>query len=204
MLEGFQSDVCHGQKVEFGQLELSGGTVYFPWSSKQVFFPGKSDPDSLRESLSSFSGDNEAIMLNKSHSRADVRDLSAFNSLRQRDVVYDDQSAMLDSSPESSDLDIQILGVEDSDEKMLSYDLWGGDGQEGDDQGSRQESQSRYGFSGAGSGRFEGNILNIDVSGISVSAINSVEGGSAVATSNIIIRPVQIFFNSREVEERLR
>ena len=34
--------------------------------------------------------------------------------------------------------------------------------------------------------------MNIDVSGISVTALNTVEGGSAVATSNIIIRPVQI------------
>ena len=37
-----------------------------------------------------------------------------------------------------------------------------------------------------------GNNLNIDVSGISVSAINTVQGGSAVATSNIMIKPVQI------------
>jgi len=46
--------------------------------------------------------------------------------------------------------------------------------------------------------------MNIDVSGITVSAINTVEGGSAVATSNIIIKPVQIIVCSSEVEEKLR
>jgi hypothetical protein len=37
-----------------------------------------------------------------------------------------------------------------------------------------------------------GNYSNIDVSGIDVKAINTVEGGSAVVTSNIVIEPVQI------------
>ena len=49
-----------------------------------------------------------------------------------------------------------------------------------------------------------GNNLNIDVSGISVSAINTVQGGSAVATSNIIIKPVQIIICPSEVEEKLK
>jgi hypothetical protein len=49
-----------------------------------------------------------------------------------------------------------------------------------------------------------GNYLNIDVSGISVSAINTMEGGNAVATSNIIIKPVQIIYCTPEVEEKLR
>ena len=49
-----------------------------------------------------------------------------------------------------------------------------------------------------------GNNLNIDVSGISVSAVNTVQGGSAVATSNIIIKPVQIIICPSEVEEKLK
>jgi hypothetical protein len=49
-----------------------------------------------------------------------------------------------------------------------------------------------------------GNNLNIEVSGISVSALNTVKGGSAVATSNIIIRPVQIIVSPSEVEEKLK
>ena len=46
--------------------------------------------------------------------------------------------------------------------------------------------------------------MGIDVRDISVRAINTMEGGSAVATSNIIINPVQIIDLSPEVEEKLR
>ena len=48
-----------------------------------------------------------------------------------------------------------------------------------------------------------GNYLGIDVRGISVSAINTMDGGSAVATSNIIINPVQIINLAPEVEVKL-
>ena len=49
-----------------------------------------------------------------------------------------------------------------------------------------------------------GNYMGIDVSGISVQAINTMEGGSATATSNIIIEPVQIIDIAPEVGEKLR
>ena len=49
-----------------------------------------------------------------------------------------------------------------------------------------------------------GNYMNIDVSGINVQAINTVQGGSAVATSNIEIKPVQTINCSPEVEEKLK
>jgi hypothetical protein len=49
-----------------------------------------------------------------------------------------------------------------------------------------------------------GNYLNVEVSGITVNAINTVEGGSAVATSNIVIEPVQTIVYAPEVEEKLR
>ena len=49
-----------------------------------------------------------------------------------------------------------------------------------------------------------GNYLGIDVRGITVSAINTMERGSAVATSNIIINPVQIIDLAPEVEEKLK
>jgi hypothetical protein len=50
------------------------------------------------------------------------------------------------------------------------------------------------------------NSMNIDVSRITVIAMNMVEGGNAVATSNIILNPVQsqgISSSQEEVEERL-
>ena len=49
-----------------------------------------------------------------------------------------------------------------------------------------------------------GNNLDVDVNGVSVSALNTAEGGSAVATSNIIIKPVQIIVCPSEVEEKLK
>jgi hypothetical protein len=49
-----------------------------------------------------------------------------------------------------------------------------------------------------------GNYMNIVVSGVDVRATNTVEGGSAVATSNIIIKPVQIINCPPEVEEKLK
>ena len=59
----------------------------------------------------------------------------------------------------------------------------------------------KYGNLGTESAR---NNLDIEVSGISTKAINTVEGGSAIATSNIIIKPVQIIVCSPEVEEKLK
>jgi hypothetical protein len=48
------------------------------------------------------------------------------------------------------------------------------------------------------------NNMNIDVRGISVRAVNTVPGGKAVATSNIVIKPVQILICPPEVEEKLK
>ena len=48
------------------------------------------------------------------------------------------------------------------------------------------------------------NRLDIRVTGISVRAINTVEGGSATATSNIIIEPVQRIEVSSQAKDKLR
>ncbi len=48
------------------------------------------------------------------------------------------------------------------------------------------------------------NNMNIDVRGIYVRAVNTVPGGNAVATSNIVIKPVQILICPPEVEEKLK
>lgn len=49
-----------------------------------------------------------------------------------------------------------------------------------------------------------GNNMNIDVSEISVCAINTVPGGKATATSNIVVKPVQILVCPSEIEEKLK
>ena len=46
--------------------------------------------------------------------------------------------------------------------------------------------------------------MNIEVSGITVNAINTVEDGSAVATSNIIIKPVQVIDSSSQASEKVQ
>ena len=48
------------------------------------------------------------------------------------------------------------------------------------------------------------NRLDIRVSGVSVRAINTVEGGKATATSNIIIEPVQIIQIPCQAVDKLR
>jgi hypothetical protein len=50
------------------------------------------------------------------------------------------------------------------------------------------------------------NLLDIEVSRITVIAINMVKGGNAVATSDIVLNPVQYlrFSSEAEVEEKLK
>jgi hypothetical protein len=50
------------------------------------------------------------------------------------------------------------------------------------------------------------NLLDIEVSRITVIAINMVKGGNAVATSDIVLNPVQYlgFSSDAEVEEKLK
>ena len=57
---------------------------------------------------------------------------------------------------------------------------------------------------GRGPGGYLENRLDITVKGISVRAINTVEGGKATATSNIIIEPVQIIEVTSQATDKLR
>jgi hypothetical protein len=57
------------------------------------------------------------------------------------------------------------------------------------------------------SANYKMNAMDITVSGITVIAINMVEGGSAVASSDIVLRPVQTLSGSTdnaEVDEKLK
>jgi hypothetical protein len=69
------------------------------------------------------------------------------------------------------------------------------------DPGKTVDNALSSGMTNRGQKSNPGNYLNIDVSGITVSAINTIEGGSAVATSNIILKPVQLIVNSPEIAE---
>lgn len=194
--------VQHQQNSPMGQLELPKETIYFPWASR--------DNLGLKSSVtgitSSCGPSKKEIHMEGASSRQRVEDLKAINSVKERDLVYDDiQRGDVRSGGKSNCMDVQVVGAEGS--------LNGRDhpGFEDDDVEylvdaalTSNPNPSYSGYSASAQGRRMGNNLNIEVSGISVSAINTVEGGSAVANSNIIIKPVQIITSPREVDEKLR
>lgn len=184
-----------------GQLELAGETVFFPWSDQK-----------RRESNHPASGimpssppSKEKISLSGPQSQVQVGDLKAMNSVKERDVVYEDYQQ---GDPEARGLlnsgDIRIVG-QAGQQGAGQKDLMGENIERMVDgalascmnRGSGEKEASVY-------GQNLGNNLNIEVSGISVSAINTAEGGNAVANSNIIIKPVQVIYSPSEVDEKIR
>ncbi|MCX6676503.1 MAG: hypothetical protein NTU95_00980 [Methanothrix sp.] len=167
------------ESIDLGVLKVGADTIYFPWyRQNQLVRPA------LSGSMSASTPKKEEILMNSSNSMANLRDLSAINSLKQRDLHYRDS---LNGDPSYRGLvnaqDISVSGK-------------GNDKLQEDDIGGRELDNSDP--------RRAGNYLSIDVKDISVSAINTVQGGSAVATSNIIIEPVQIIVCPSEVEEKLK
>ena len=145
-----------------------------------------------------FSSSKEKIALNESHSMEQVSGLKAMNAAKERDIIYDgEQHGDPETQGIANFLEVAVTGQEET-KKIFPNENWDDsniDKNEGKDgQMTRRSTQLQP----------VGNNLNIDVSGISVSAINTVQGGSAVATSNIIIKPVQIIICPSEVEEKLK
>ncbi|MDD1752440.1 MAG: hypothetical protein LUQ38_05045 [Methanotrichaceae archaeon] len=154
----------------------------------------------------------EHIAMNNSHPEQQVKNMYALNTNMQRDIIFDDaQSGDAKDKGLKNSLDITINGNVQGQSK--SNDWLDGSS---DDLGienlvdnalsSYQYDDSVYHQSRSGSPAQQrlGNYMNIDVSGINVQAINTVEGGSAVATSNVEIKPVQIINCPPEVEEKLK
>lgn len=178
-----------------GQLKLPSDTICFPWASREVSGLESHRSDIMRRSAPA----KEKILLNASHSKGQVEDLTAMNTVRQRDIVYEEPQS---DTPNS--LDIRVG-------KREGESGWSGRFPEGD---SLEKYVDNALDSGMKKGRYDGqayagaqpqeNYLDIDVSGITVSAINTVEGGSAEATSNIVIKPVQIIVCPCEAEEKLK
>jgi hypothetical protein len=151
----------------------------------------------------------EKIALNESASSEQVSDLTAMNTARERDITYDgEQYKDSDTQIQANSLDIAVSGQEET-KKSFPNENW-------DDSyidlivdsalSTSMENEGKNGQQARISAQSQplGNNLNIDVSGVSVRAINTVQGGSAVATSNIIIKPVQIIICPSEVAEKLR
>jgi hypothetical protein len=117
----------------------------------------------------------EEIVMDSTNSTANVQDLSAMNAQMQRDLTYKD-SQEKDTNQEKlvNSQEISVSGIENDE------------------------------FTDNSKMHNAGNYLSIDVHDISVSAINTMQGGSALATSNIIIEPVQIIVCPPEVGVKLK
>ncbi len=151
----------------------------------------------------------EKIALNESASSEQISELTAMNTARERDIIYNgEQYKDSETQSPANSLDIAVTG-QDETKNFNANENW-------DDSYIDQivDSALNTGMENGGkngqpariSAQSQplGNNLDIDVSGVSVRAINTVQGGSAVATSNIIIKPVQIIICPSEVAEKLR
>ncbi|MGA9097998.1 MAG: hypothetical protein WB392_03610 [Methanotrichaceae archaeon] len=200
-IKEFHSDfVNHKQDTTSGELVLSGDTMYFPWASQQPvtfddsFVMPRSKPT------------KETICMNCTNSEAQLSDLKAMNSVKQRDVTYEDyQRKDQNSKSLVNSMNANVFGGKGKKEAH-SYDLDNNSLEKHIDDAVASAMNKAYGTGADGdSGKSHpGNYMNIDVSGITVSAINTVAGGSAVATSNIIIKPVQVIIYPSEVDEKLK
>lgn len=173
---------------DLGMLKVGADTIHFPWSSRETL-PVRPD---LSGSIST-SAKKEEILMDSSNSTANVRDLSAINSLKQRDLLYRDSL-----NGDSNDLgranyqDVSVSGTgNNKSADTVAKMEWQEDGI-----GGRELDNSDM--------HHAGNYLSVDVHDITVSAINTMQGGSAVATSNIIIEPVQIIVCPSEVDAKLK
>ena len=117
----------------------------------------------------------EEIVMDNNNPTANVKDISAMNSQIQRDVIFKD----------SQKKDPEEQGIVNSQDISVN-------GKENEKEPDNNKMHNA------------GNYLDIDVHDISVSAINTIQGGSAVATSNIIIEPVQIIVCPPEVGIKLK
>ena len=170
------------------------------WAARQ---PHTSNP------LIVYSPLEEKIALNESHSMEQVSDLVVMNGAKEREIIYDgEQNGDPDAQGLTNFLDVSVTGQDEA-KKIWPDKSW-------DDSyidkivnnafnTSMKNEMNNSQISRRGTQlQSLGNNLNIDVSGISVSAINTVPGGSAVATSNIIIKPVQMIICPPDVEEKLK
>ena len=198
--------VSFQEKSTLGQLQLANESITFPWSSRKT---STFVPNQAKFIIQHSPPSNEKILMNQSNSLVRLKDLSAVNTIKQRDLIYDgSQNGDPGNLGLTNDLHIGIIGIENDSinenldemsedngiEKLVDNAL---------DRALKDDGVNgkKYGDLGTESAR---NYLDIDISGISTKAINTVKGGSAIATSNIIIKPVQIIVCSPEVDEKLK
>ena len=146
---------------------------------------------------------SEEIVLNVNHSKKQVRDIEAINAVKQRTIIYDDIQKR-DGVNNGNTLDIEITGNGWENQNLMDLDDDLGNAIEEKVDSAIASSMNHELGDKTGSINRQINNLNIDVSGISVRAVNTVQGGTAIATSNIIIEPVQIIVEPSEASEKLK
>jgi hypothetical protein len=208
-IKEFHSDFVHHRGFFVtGEIPLCNNEAHNPWSSSGDFGYGSQRPELIPRQPPA----EEKIHLNGSQAERRVGDLKALNRIDKRDIIYDESQIGGPSEVDSLDpIDVNIAGNVEPEDKLP--DRFSEDNIEKivDKTMLSKSKGSKAGSDVAGkdlgrnhvSGRM-GNYMDISVSDITVSAINTVEGGSAVATSNIIIKPVQIIFCPSEVDEKLK
>lgn len=180
-LREFQSDpVGHGQVSGGGQLKLAKGTIDIPWATHHLFGSKPFLPDHTPVATITSESLNADRSPDCSRGIAGLQKLSALNAAKQRNLTRGESQGGDPGQEKSNSLNI------------LAHFLKMRENAKTD-----QNSQSRALIE-------SGNYLSVDVHGIRVQAINTVEGGNAVATSNIVIKPVQTVIYAPEVQERLK
>jgi hypothetical protein len=207
MKEFHQNFIKHDRQSEPSLVHprLSGKEIFFPDASHQI---RKYPVDLIPRSPPM----KETVVMNGTHPSQRIQDMYALNADMQRDIVFDDaQSGDPTKNGLKNSMDISIDG---NGQKPSEENSWLDSGT--DDGGienmvdsamvSEQHGHSvnYQGHTGSERQQRLGNYMNIVVSGVDVRATNTVDGGSAVATSNIIIKPVQIINCPPEVEEKLK
>jgi hypothetical protein len=164
----------------------------------------------------------EHIAMDNSHPEQQVKNIYALNTNIQRDIVFDETQSgdtrekglknsmniAINGNGQTPSKDNTLLGsasdddgIENMVDNAMANNALGDNPVVSKQHDGPVNYQSRSGSPGQQS---LGNYMNIDVNGINVQATNTVEGGSAVATSNIEIKPVQIINVLPEVEEKLK
>lgn len=202
-IKNFHSNfIHHSEKSPIGQLVLPKDTIYFPWYGRDEI----GDKSHTCGAVPPTRPVKENICMKGSHAQSQVQDLKAMNSVKQRDIAYEDvQKVDAESQDQTNSMDIQVSGGVEGDQGREEHVFFANDIENLVDSAITSSMNGAHsGKPASARGGSFGNNMNIEVSGISVSAINTVEGGSAVANSNIIIKPVQIINVPAEVEEKLK
>jgi hypothetical protein len=202
MKEFHPSFVDNQKELKAGTSELFCNTTGFPWAFRML---GPNRPDFMPRSEPVA----ETISLDGDHPDEQLQDLKSFNAIQKRDIVYSEtQNGSANSPGLSNALEVCITGKGQDKKEYSEYGLGVNNLEQFVDNkfhlGPRNGNCDDVLPRGNSGSNQPGNYMNIDVSGVTVSAINTVEGGSAVATSNIIIKPVQLIIYPSEVEEKLR